>query len=263
MDSENNKLPLEEEDEADALAIDEEDAGNGADKAPFADKPKQRFSLETVKKNAPFWMIYARYCLPLFATLFLFVSGFFYNVRIVSVGYRMEVSLWRLYGNTLTGMHTYLGGEIVEVKTVFYTLLTVGALVGILSFLLSLFFSALAAYTSVMAFRAGHESEAANRYKLIFKMAFPSRKWLFLSNLLLLVPAVFPHYLSFVGARFLLIGDEGTMYVLYNRPLLFVGIFLCLVAVLAIFVPRLERQKRMNMFLLWKKAEKIENGGEE
>ena len=87
-------------------------------------------------------------------------------------------------------------------------------------------------------------------YKMIFKIAFPNRICLFLSNALVLLPTLYPHFLSFVGSRFLLVGDEDVVYVLLNRPLIAVGVMTVLSLVLALAIPRLERRKRMNMFLL-------------
>ena len=199
----------------------------------------------------PVAAIYARYALPLVSALTLLVMGLFHNVLTVSSKVYYNVSLWKLYVSTITGTHKYLGGELKEAKTWFYGLLSAGAIVCTLVYLVVLFLSVLALYTAIRAFRAGHESEEASRYKVIFKVAFPNRIWLFASNLLLLIPAAFPHFMQLVGSRFLAIGTGDVMFVLLNRPLLVSGIMLALTLVLALVIPRFERRRKMNMFLVW------------
>ena len=203
------------------------------------------------RRNLPQIAIYARYLLPLLSAVTLFVMGWFYNVLVVSGAGFYEISVFRLYGSTLSGTHEYLGGQTASGKTWFYSLLSVGAILCILCFLLVLFLGCLAAYTAIRAFRSGHESEAANRYKVIFKIAFPNRIVFFASNALLLIPAAYPHFVSFIGSRFLGIGGEGVMYVLFNRPLLVTGIMVALTLVLAVAIRGSERRKKMNMFLVF------------
>ncbi len=205
----------------------------------------------TFKKKIPVMLIFARYCMPLLTTLTFFVLGWFYCVRGARSGVYYRLSTWRLLGNTLIGTHEYLGGETVEVKTWFYGTLSAVAIVCFLAFLLSLFFSVLTAYTAIRAFLRGYESEESNRMKLIFKIAFPNRVWLFLSELLILLPAAYPHIYSFVSARFLMMGGENVIYVFSNPPLIVAGAMVFLSLVIAFVIPRYERRKKMNMFLLW------------
>ena len=194
--------------------------------------------------------VYARYVLPLFTVLLSFVFSFFYNVEIYSGGKAMTLSIGRLFLNTFAGTHQYLGGETNAGRTWFYGVLSVGAILGILCFLVALFLTGLAAYTAVKAFRAGYKSEESNRMKLIFKIPFPNRVWFYLSNLLVLLPLLDPHFVATVGGRFLAIGGEDVIFVVWNTPL-FVCAILCLVTLgLALLIPRTERAKRMNMFLL-------------
>lgn len=218
--------------------------------ATSGEPSRLRSYLKWVRHHLPELAVWARYALPVLSVLTLLLLSFFYNVRVVSVGKRYEASIIRLIVNTLRGMHDYLGGELKEAKTTFYAILAVGAILAVICYLLALFFAGLAAYTAYRAFRAGHASEEGNRYKMVFKMAFPNRVCLFLSNALVLIPALYPHFLSFVGSRFLLIGDESVVYVLLNRPLIVIGVMLGLTLVLAFLIPRYERRKRMNMFLI-------------
>ena len=195
-------------------------------------------------------MIYARYCIPSLAVLTFAVMACFHNVQAAVGGVRYELCIWQLFGSTLKGTHDYLGGEQVAEHTTFYAALSVVAILFLLLFLLAAFFAALASYTAVRAFRYGHESEQSNRYKLIFKIAFPNRVCLWLSNALILLPTLLPHAVSFVGSYFLSINGEQQIYVLFNRPLLVMGIFTAIALLLALAIPGYERRKKMNMFLL-------------
>ncbi len=197
--------------------------------------------------------VWARYVLPLFTALLSFLLGCFYNVGVIMDGRDATMSTVRLYVNTLIGTHDYLGGKMAAGRTWFYGILSAGAIVGILLFLASLFLAGLAAYTAVCAFRAGRDSEESNRMKMIFKVPFPNRVWLYLSNLLVLLPLLYPHFVSFVGRQFLTIGGEEVIFVMWNVPLIVCGA-LCLVTLgLALLIPRTERAKHMNMFLLYHK----------
>ena len=120
-------------------------------------------------------LIWARYLLPAIGVLVILVLGFFFNVRFISGRITQELSVWRLYANTFVGMHEYLGGYIQVGRSWFFGLLVAGAIVGALCFLAALFFAGLAAYTACRAFLAGQESAESDKYKLVFKIAFPNR----------------------------------------------------------------------------------------
>ena len=92
---------------------------------------------------------------------------------------------------------------------------------------------------------------------------FPNRVWLFLSQLLVLIPLLYPHFVSFVGGYFLAIGVGDVIFILLNRPLIVAGAFCVASLVLALIIPRFERRKRMNMFLLHRAIEKSEELEEE
>lgn len=213
-----------------------------------AEPRKRRFS--RLCAHLPQGLIFARYAWPLLTALTLFVMGWFYNIPAVREGQGYQLSLVRLYGNTLSGTHAYLGGTQAAEKTRLLTLLSAGAIVGILIFLVALFFAGLAAYTACRAFLAQSDPERANRFKLVFKIAFPNRVCLFLSNALLVLPALYPHYYAAVSAHFLTVSKEATFYLLFDPPLLVVGVMTALSLLLALLIPRWERQKDMNMFLI-------------
>ena len=203
-----------------------------------------------LRRAFPVLLIYARYVLPVITALTSLVLSFFYAVKVAGRGYTYEVSTIRLYGNTFTGTRAHIVKHADDAVDGFYGLLATGAVVGILIFLLATFLAVLGAVTAIRAFRAGHESEMSNRMKVIFKIAFPNRVCLFLANLLLVVPVLYPEYFSAVGKRFLLVGGESVIFVMLNRPLIVVGVLTLVTLILAVAVPRLERQRKMNMFLI-------------
>ena len=196
--------------------------------------------------------VWLRYFLPLGTGLLWLVLACFYTVT----ARQGDVSPLRLYVNTLARAREYLGsGESTAAYDGFFGALSVGAIVGILVFLLALFLNGLAAFTAWRAFRAGHESEESNRMKRIFKIAFPNRICLFLANALWLVPALYPLYFSKIAARYVQIGLDGTLFVRMDFALLAVAVLTLATLVLALWIPRLERAKKMNMFLFWEKEE--------
>lgn len=216
-----------------------------------------------LRRALPYILIYARYVLPVVNVLVLLIMSFFYAVQVAGGGYTYEVSLVKLYANTFTGVRTYVTGKTATASNWFYGLLVTGAVVGILVFLLTAFLAVLGAVTAIRAFRAGHESEASNRMKVIFKIAFPNRIFLFLSNLALIVPALYPEYFSAIGGHFLLVGGESVIFVMLNRPLIVIASLLVVTLALAVAVSRLERQKKMNMLLIWHPQETDEAENEE
>ena len=219
------------------------------------------FWRERLKKAIPYIAIYARDLLPVFTGVLLLAFSFLDWVYFYMQGSLYKMSLFSFYQRTLTSSLEYVGGTTTAQTNGFYGLLSVGAVVGILLYLVALFLAVLAAVTAIRAFRAGHESEESNRMKVIFKIAFPNRRWLFISNLLVLIPAAYPHFVSLVGSRFLAIGGENVIFILLNRPLIVVGGLVLVTLILAILIPRLERRKKMNMFLI--RHEVQESEGEE
>lgn len=242
-----NEQDLEEAEED--LAEDAEDEEDDEDRSPAK---KKEPLWPRIRKALPVAAIWARYLLPVATLLALFVMSFFESVQIYIGGKTQlyELSVFKAYVNTFKGMHAYFGVSTVSGRSWFYSIVTVGAVVGILIFLVALFFAGLAAYTAVRAFRAGHESEESDRMKLIFKIAFPNRVWLFVSELLMLLPFLYPEFYEMVGNKFLAVKGVEVIFVLLNRPLIVGGILLALTLVLALVTPKYERRKHMNMFLL-------------
>ncbi len=195
----------------------------------------------------PIVLVWARYLLPAVTAITLVVTGFFKTVRFA---YRAPISLWRLIWNTLVGARDYLGGEMQAAKSWFFGILSVTALAELLLTLVALFLVGLAAYTAIRAFTAGYKSEQSNRAKLAFKVAFPNRACLYLSDLLLVLPALYPHIFSYISTRFLLMGGEEVVYVIANPMLIVMGACALVTLVLAVVTYRFERRLHMNMFVL-------------
>ena len=219
---------------------------------------KKKSAWQRFCKRLPEILIWARYLMPALGALTVLVLGSFYNVRFIEGRLTKELSLWRLYANTFLGAHDYLGGSTRAGSSWFFGLLVAGAVVGILCLLVALLFAGIAAYTACRAFFAGHTSEKSDKMKLIFKIAFPNRVWLYVSQLFLLVPLVYPHFVSFVGGRFLAMGVGDAIFILLNRPLIVAGVFCLVTLVLALVIPRYERRKKMNMFLLCRAVNEAE-----
>ncbi|MBO5354816.1 MAG: hypothetical protein J6B09_01965 [Clostridia bacterium] len=244
---ENEETEIEEEDEKNDTVI--EKSGT--------------FWRERMKKALPYVAIYARYLLPLLTGVLLLGFSFLDWVYFYMQGSRYKMSLFSFYQRTLTSSLDYVGGKTTDQANGFYGMLSAGAVVGILFYLVALFFAVLAALTAIRAFRAGHESKESNRMKVAFKIAFPNRVCLFLSNVLFLVPALFPEYFSAVGRHFMLVDKKEIIYTETNI-LFFVILGLTLITLaLALAIPRLERQKKMNMFLIFHPDEDEEDEEED
>ena len=237
--------------EVDEELCDEEACEDEADDAESVSEGEKHSPLwETVKKKAPRIAVFVRYLLPAVFAIVLFAVSFLDGVYFYMNGRPLKMSLIAFYKNTLTAAHTYLAGTTEAQANWFYGLLSAGAIVFALLYLLALGFAVLAAVTALRALLAKPEGELCNRMKMIFKIAFPNRNFLYLSNLLILVPTLYPEYFSAVGRRFLLIGGKETVYVETNVYFIVTAIYLVLLVGLSFLVSRWERQKNMNMFLI-------------
>lgn len=204
-----------------------------------------------LRRAMPAAAVYARYILPAVTALVAVVLSCCYAVKVAAGGKTYEAATVRLYANTFTSARAFVTKEATNVSGGFYGLLTTGAVVGILIGLIAVFLAVLGAVTAIRAFRAGHESELGNRMKVIFKIAFPNRICYFLSQLLLIVPLLYPEYLSLVGRHFMLVGGKSVIFVMLNRPVIVVGVLMVIDLILAVVISRLERQQKMNMFLIF------------
>ena len=211
--------------------------------------------MEKFKQDLPRLAIFARYLLPAVFGIFLLGFSFADGVRFYMNGRPMKMSLFAFYKNTLISAHTYLAGTTDTQANWFYGLMAGGAILFALLYLLALGFSLLAAYTACRAFWQGRSEDEINRMKVIFKIAFPNRGFLFAANCLYLVPALFPEYFSAVGRRFLALSGRETVYVDVNGYLIATLITVALTLALSLLIKRWEYQKSMNMFVVDRAAD--------
>lgn len=199
-------------------------------------------------------LIYARYLLPVVSVITVLIFGFFDHVYFFMEGDLCYNSLYNFYHETIAHAHEFwMSGTADAQKEWLYGMLIGGVTVGLLAYLAAAFFAVWGAVTSMIAFHFGHESEQSNRMKVRFKILFPNRVCLLLSNLILVIPTLFPFYYAWLDQQ-LLTASAG-IYVENNIPLTVASLLVLLTALLALLILRLERQKKMNMFLVWHPAE--------
>ena len=226
------------------------------DVSPKSRKFAQLFSRERL----PVLAVYARYVLPFVGALAVLLLSCFDLIYFYMVGVSYKMSLFGFMGSTLSAAVEYLRGKGDPELGSFYALQSIGALLSLLLLLAALFFAGFAAVTAVRAFRAGHESRESNRMKVMFKILFPNRVALFVADLVLVLPTLYPYLFAGLGKYF---GSGGVLFVTTNVPLIVSGIFTVLTLVLALMIPRFERQKKMNMFLVHDDGEESKEENEE
>ena len=193
-----------------------------------------------------------RYLLPLLAVGAVFLLGIFYNIPAGKSG---KLSLWRLMLNTAkVGREALLGGQLSGEMKGYYVMLMIGAAVALLAFLLALVFAAFAAY---LYFVVMHTSsfEESKEAKILFRAVFPNRVALLLSNLLLLVPALYPTFFAVVSNRH----PGGGFVTVGLHPILVLSLALsAFLTVFSLWLRRLEADSPLDMFTV----EEENDGGE-
>lgn len=192
--------------------------------------------------------VWARYVLPLITGITYTVSALFYSVTVAQAGKRLQLSAARLIFNTFAAARAYLGGTTETQKSWFYGLLAAGAATAVLFFLLGAFFAGLMLWCAWHAFAANGDAARTKQAKTVFRIAFPNRVCLFFASVLWLVPAFYPLYYAAICKRFLLLGAEEPIFVVFDLPLLLVGVFSALTLALAVGISRMERRTRHNLF---------------
>lgn len=213
---------------------------------------------QKIKMHLPAALIYTRYLAPAVFGILLFGLSFFDWVYFFMGGDPLKMSLFAFYKQTITSSLRYVGGTTTAAMNGFYGLMAAAAALCLVFYVLALFLSGLSAVTAVRAFRAGHESEESNRAKVAFKVAYPNRICLLLSNALYLVPTLFPEIFSAVGRLFLSISGSGTVFVTVNVFFIITIVFTALMLALSLGIKRYEYRKKMNMFLFWLPEEEEE-----
>ena len=217
-----------------------------------AEQPPKRHARIFCRQALPVWLILARYLFPVVTGIVLLCLSF--------------GDLFTFYQSAGMGTYSIMGLFVSTVKTVFgafsqitnntvlwYAIIQLmGAIVGIVAFVLAFGFALLAAVTACITFSKKPNHPTGNRMKVIFKIAFPNRVCLFLANAAYVIPFLFPYYFAFVLERFYYMGvnPELPIYVKSN-PCFWVALGMTVVTlVLAVASPRFERRRRMNMFLV-------------
>ena len=217
-----------------------------------AEQPPKRHARVFCRQALPVWLILARYLFPVVTGIVLLCLSFgelFEFYQSASVG---TISIVGLYGATL---ETVFGAfsQITNNTVLWYAIIQLmGAIVGIVAFVLAWCFALLAAITACITFSKAPNHPTGNRMKVIFKIAFPNRVCLFLANAAYVIPFLFPYYFAFVLERFYYMGvnPELPIYVKSN-PCFWVAVGMAVITlVLAVASPRFERRRRMNMFLV-------------
>ena len=259
-------LPEEEYDDSDEYDDfdEDEDSDEYGDEEDGSDpiRPREsRLARIFSRKNFPVVLIWARYLFPLLSCVILFALSFgdlFEFYQSSSIG---TISIFGLYGATFQTVFSAFG-EITGGTVLWYAILQLlGAIIGLVAFLAFVGFAVLAAITACRAFCHEPEHPTANRMKVIFKVVFPNRICLFLANALALVPFLFPYYFSFVLEQFYNMGVEPEMPIyIKSNPCFWIAFGLTAITlILALVIPRYERRRRMNMFLVeHKETEEVE-----
>lgn len=189
-------------------------------------------------------LLFARYLLPVLTGLILLVLSAFYNVYYYQLGTRYVQSLFHFYSGTFSAMKNYLGGGSTGTGA-FYAWLTVGAVIGVLCFILALTLAVFAFLPSLATFRG----LPAVREKLRFKILFPNRICLFLSSCLYLPAAWYPQYFARVCRR---AGESAELiFMEANVPLIVTAGLTAITLALTVYARFAEkREPRFDPFLL-------------
>lgn len=212
-------------------------------------------------------LIFMRYLLPLFTAVLLPILGLFYNVYSLQLGRRVQVSVLRLWFNTVKATRAYLlDGDAVASTRNFYLFLCVGAVLVAVLFLISLLFAAFAAFVlcRTVSARARGDKTAEKEAKILLKAFLPNRVWLVITNVLVLPLSLFPELFSFICSRFLTVSGSNAIYIRCNVTAIVITV-LCLASlVLALINRKWERAQALDLFFIEEETEdKAEDKGDD
>ncbi|MBQ3063281.1 MAG: hypothetical protein IJC99_00550 [Clostridia bacterium] len=193
--------------------------------------------------NRVYLLCTLRYLYPLFWAVTLTLIGIPYNIRAGRLG---KLSLWRLLFNTFKqGRRALLAGGLSPEGRSYYTLLLIGVGVALLALFAALAFIGISLYTYFVA--TGKQQDPARRraVKIFHRAIFPNRIWLYLANLLLIVPALFPLYFSIVHNRH---PGGGFIEIGFDPVLILSLVFALLLAVLCLFLRKREKHTALDIF---------------
>ena len=190
------------------------------------------------KEKCTYALLFLRYLFPFVIALTVGILGSFYNIQ----RGRLRLSLWQLWFNTVKqGREALVLRDAVGAARSYYILLLVGAAVALLALIAALVLALIALYTFLLA-TGKRGADERREAKILFRAVFHSRVSLFLSNLLLLLPSLFPLYFTVVSNR-----HTGGGFIPFGfDPVLTVS--LCLVFLLAFFCLYLVKRERGTPF---------------
>ncbi len=194
-------------------------------------------------------IIYLRYILPACFAVLTVVAAF-----IPSVAFTLEMNAlktrsvaaimsdaWKQCRHYLSGASSMQG----DATAAFSVWVTVGIIVTVLIAAAILIISVWAAVLSVRVIRLPSDDKSALEARRLLCRVFPSKVWLLVTNLLIIVPAAFPNYLAIIYTRVLYLSTEvknGLMWIV----LAFAVIEVALVLVSA----RYEKELGMDVFAI-------------
>ena len=205
---------------------------------------KKPFNLKELPAALCRRLVLLRYTLPLLSIVVFLVSGLCHSVYATEGGEALWVSPIALCFNTLKNARGhYLGGA--SSTGTLYGLLMAGAIIAVLCFVAALALSVFSLSQLYIAATATDKA-VARRAKIRHKTVFPNRVCLFLSHLPLLVPALFPAYVSTLGKRF--IGENGALLVKCNIPLILLLLLLAATLFFSHILSPQEKDCGLDMF---------------
>lgn len=194
-------------------------------------------------------IIYLRYILPACFAVLTVVAAF-----IPSVAFTLEMNAlktrsvaaimsdaWKQCRHYLSGASSMQG----DATAAFSVWVTVGIIVTVLIAAAILIISIWAAVLSVRVIRLPSDDKSALEARRLLCRVFPSKVWLLVTNLLIIVPAAFPNYLAIIYTRVLYLSTEvknGLMWIV----IAFAVIEVALVLVSA----RYEKELGMDVFAI-------------
>lgn len=194
-------------------------------------------------------IIYLRYILPACFAVLTVVAAF-----IPSVAFTLEMNAlktrsvavimsdaWKQCRHYLSGASSMQG----DATAAFSVWVTVGIIVTVLIAAAILIISVWAAVLSVRVIRLPSDDKSALEARRLLCRVFPSKVWLLVTNLLIIVPAAFPNYLAIIYTRVLYLSTEvknGLMWIV----IAFAVIEVALVLVSA----RYEKELGMDVFAI-------------
>ena len=190
-------------------------------------------------------LILVRYALSAAAVPLFLIVGIFHSVLAEQGGYTIWVSPVRLCFNTLKNARAHFLAGGTGNGSLFGFFLA-GVIVAILAFLAALAlkaFSLSQLYLYLKASTPDEKRAAAVRHKTVF----PNRVFLFLSDLLILVPALFCEYVYAVSNRFTG-GGIDTLFVKCNVPLILLLVLLAATLALSILLAPQEGAAELDLF---------------